>query len=211
MTRKKIPIDKDAFDYLKHKILEVSGIKLSFNKAYSDLCTFLENKSKVNFPAPKSEDGKIIQQPESVSVDTLRRYWGEKDADKEMTPDVGKLSVLTQAIGYADWETFLGAYKNILDKEDIKEDIPNFSNPDDIDVFRLKMGKILSLGVPRKYITLKLIDDATFLILKSVNTSLVVGDFFMADSFRIERDENLTLPKIIIVPIDDEEEPTITL
>lgn len=211
MTRKKIPIDKDAFEYLKDKILEVSGIKLSFNKAYVHLHSFLENKSKVNFPAPKSEDGKFIQQRESVSVDTLRRYWGEKDADREMTPDVGKLSVLTQAVGYADWEDYLEAYREMLHKEYMKTDIPSFSNPDDIDVFKLSVGKTLSLGVPAKYITLKLIDDATFQVLKSVNTSLIEGHFFMADSFRIERDENLTLPKIIIVPIDDEEEPTIIL
>ncbi len=211
MAKKRIPIDKDAFEYLKYKVLEVSGIKLSFNNAYLDLYDFVTERSKQNFSEPKGEDGKIIQRRESVSVDTLRRYWGEKDADKEMTPDVGKLSVLTQAIGYADWEEFLGAYKNILDNEYTKVDIPHFSNPDDIDVFRLSVGKILSLGVPQKYITLKLIDDATFLVLKSVNTSLIEGNFFMADSFRIERDENLTLPKIIIVPIDDEEEPTIIL
>ena len=31
-----------------------------------------------------------IQQSETISVDTLRRYWGDKDADKERKPVAGQ-------------------------------------------------------------------------------------------------------------------------
>lgn len=158
------------------------------------------------FLKPKGENGKIIQRGESISVDTLRRYWGDKDDDKKMTPDVGKLSVLTQAIGYADWETFLREYKDKLDKEYLKPEVPVFSNPDDINVSSLTVGKVFSLGIPQKYITLKLVDDFTFQVIRSTNTPMKEGDKFMALSFKIYKDENLLLPQIIIEPFYEDGE-----
>lgn len=206
MAKKRIPIDQNAFEYLKLKVIEISGIKLSLDNAYLDLCNFLKYKSKENFPEPRSEDGKVIQYRESVSIDTLRRYWGEKDADKKITPDVGKLSVLTQAIGYADWETFLKEYKEKLDNEDTKPEVPTFSNPEDINVVRLEVGKVLSFGVPPKYITIELVDDFTFQIVKSMNTSMKEGDKFTALSFQVIKDENLIFPKIFIESFYEDEE-----
>lgn len=206
MAKKRIPIDQNAFEYLKHKVIEISGIKLSLDNAYSDLCNFLNSKCKTNFPEPRDEDGKVIQYRESVSIDTLRRYWGEKDADKKTTPDVGKLSVLTQAIGYADWETFLKEYKEKLDNEYTKLEVPTFSNPEDINVARLEVGKILSFGVPLKYITIKLVSDFTFQVVKSINTPMKVESEFMALSFQVIKDENLIFPQIIIESFYEDEE-----
>ena len=206
MAKKRIPIDQNAFEYLKHKVIEVSGIKLSLDNAYLDLRTFLNSKSKTNFPEPKGEDGKVIQYRESVSIDTLRRYWGEKDTDKKMTPDVGKLSVLTQAIGYADWEIFLKEYKEKLDNEYTKLEVPTFSNPEDINVARLEVGKVQSFGVPSKYITIKLVSDFTFQVIKSLNTSMKEGDEFMTLSFQVTKDKNLIYPQIIIESFYEDEE-----
>lgn len=208
MAKKRIPIDRNALEYLKHKVVEISGINLSFDKAYTQLEAFLKEKSKENFPEHKSEAGKVIQYRERISVDTLRRYWGERDADKRITPDVGKLSILTQAIGYIDWETFMKECKEEIYKdyqEDAKTEIPAFSNPEDINVARLEPKKVLSFGVPSKYITIRLVSDFTFLVVKSVNTSMKEKDEFMALGFQVLNGENLILPQIIIEPFYEDE------
>ena len=93
----------------------VSGIDLSSDNAYYDLCDYIKKQNDIKFPPSKYEDGSIVQQPETISVDTLRRYWGDKDADKQMTPDVGKLSFIARALGYKDWGTFcMNIYSLIL-------------------------------------------------------------------------------------------------
>lgn len=111
MAKKRIPIDKERFETLKNELVRVSNIDLSSDNAYSDLCDYIKKQSNTNFPLPKYEDGSVIQQSETISVDTLRRYWGDKDADKERKPDVGKLSFMARALGYKDWETFCHEYK----------------------------------------------------------------------------------------------------
>ena len=80
MAKKRIPIDKERFETLKNELVRVSNIDLSSDNAYSDLCDYIKKQSNTNFPLPKYEDGSIIQQSETISVDTLRRYWGDKDA-----------------------------------------------------------------------------------------------------------------------------------
>ena len=88
MAKKRIPIDKERFETLKNELVRVSNIDLSSDNAYSDLCDYIKKQSNTNFPLPKYEDGSVIQQSETISVDTLRRYWGDKDADKERKPDI---------------------------------------------------------------------------------------------------------------------------
>lgn len=93
----------------------VSGIDLSSDNAYYDLCDYIKKQNDIKFPPSKYEDGSIVQQPETISVDTLRRYWGDKDADKQMTPDVGKLSFIARALGYKDWgHSAMNIYSLIL-------------------------------------------------------------------------------------------------
>lgn len=77
MAKKRIPIDKERFETLKNELVRVSNIDLSSDNAYSDLCDYIKKQSNTNFPLPKYEDGSVIQQSETISVDTLRRYWGE--------------------------------------------------------------------------------------------------------------------------------------
>lgn len=75
MAKKRIPIDKERFETLKNELVRVSNIDLSSDNAYSDLCDYIKKQSDTNFPLPKYEDGSVIQQSETISVDTLRRYW----------------------------------------------------------------------------------------------------------------------------------------
>ena len=111
MAKKRISIDKERFETLKNELVRVSNIDLSSDNAYSDLCDYIKKQSNTNFPLPKYEDGSVIQQSETISIDTLRRYWGDKDADKERKPDVGKLSFMARALGYKVWESFCHEYK----------------------------------------------------------------------------------------------------
>lgn len=73
MAKKRIPIDKERFETLKNELVRVSNIDLSSDNAYSDLCDYIKKQSNTNFPLPKYEDGSVIQQSETISVDTLRR------------------------------------------------------------------------------------------------------------------------------------------
>lgn len=202
MAKKNIPIDKEAFEYLKRRVIEELNINLGSDKAYNDLCEYLNAKNE-HFPEPTNKKKEIIQRRETISPDTLRRYWGEKDADKEMKPNVGKLALLTQVIGYKNWEEFYIEYKNNLNKEYIKTETPIFSNPKDIDVPSLSEGKIISLGIPQKYITIKYLGDFTFEVVKTVNVQINETKF-MTTGFQICRDENSSLPQIIIESFYDD-------
>jgi len=193
MVKKNIPIDKEAFEYLKERVIKKLNINLGSDKAYNDLCEHLNSENE-DFPEPKNKRGEIIQRREVISVDTLRRYWGEKDADKEMKPNVGKLSLLTQVIGYRNWEDFYIDYKKT----------PIFSNPKDIEVPSLDKNRIISLGIPQKYITIKYLGDFTFEVVKSVNAQINENNKFMTTGFQIRRDKSLSLPQIIIESFYDD-------
>lgn len=111
MPKKRILIDREQFETLKKELIRVSGIDLTLDKAYVTLSEYIKKQSELYFPPKKFDDGKIIQQQETISVDTLRRYWGDKDANKNITPDIGKLSFMARALGYKDWETFCIEHK----------------------------------------------------------------------------------------------------
>ena len=81
-------IDREQFEALKKELIRVSGIDLTLDKAYVTLSEYIKKQSELYFPPKKFDDGKIIQQQETISVDTLRRYWGDKDANKNITPTI---------------------------------------------------------------------------------------------------------------------------
>lgn len=71
MPKKRILIDREQFETLKKELIRVSGIDLTLDKAYVTLSEYIKKQSELYFPPKKFDDGKIIQQQETISVDTL--------------------------------------------------------------------------------------------------------------------------------------------
>mgnify|MGYP003178755138 CR=1 FL=1 len=182
MAKKRIPIDKERFETLKNELVRVSNIDLSSDNAYSDLCDYIKKQSNTNFPLPKYEDGSVIQQSETISVDTLRRYWGDKDADKERKPDVGKLSFMARALGYNGMDYF--KFSSLLE------------------------GEIVCIGwYPQKYCRLKFLGEYSFEVVESYRMKSEVGRKFETSGFRLAQiSDKAIFPEVLIEPLYEYQE-----
>lgn len=205
MAKKRIPIDKERFETLKNELVRVSNIDLSSDNAYSDLCDYIKKQSDTNFPLPKYEDGSVIQQSETISVDTLRRYWGDKDADKERKPDVGKLSFMARALGYKDWETFCHEYKQTNTDFDIEK---GFNGMDYFKFSSLCKNEIICIGwYPQKYCRLKFLGEYSFEVVESYRMESKIGRKFETSGFRLAPISDKTiLPQVLIEPLYEYQE-----
>lgn len=205
MPKKRIPIDQGKFETLKNELIRVSGIDLSLDNAYSDLSEYIKKQSEANFPSPKFKDGKPIQQAETISVDTLRRYWGEKDADKKMSPDVGKLSLMARALNYKDWETFCQEYRHT------NIDFYAEKRFNDMDYFRfssLCKNEIICIGwYPQKYCRLEYLGEYTFKVVESCGMKSEAGRIFETSGFCLaSASSKSTYPDILIKPLYEYQE-----
>ncbi|WP_018665774.1 hypothetical protein [Bacteroides gallinarum] len=204
MPKKRIPIDKERFETLKNELIKVSGIDLSSDNAYSDLSEYIRKQSEKNFPSRKFEDGKAIQQSETISVDTLRRYWGDKDSEKRMTPDIGKLSFMARALGYKDWETFCHGYKQTNTDFDVEK---GFSGMDYFKFSSLYKGEIVCIGwYPRKYCRLKFLGEYSFEVIESCGMRSEVGRRIETSGFSLAPASDETFPEVIIEPLYEYQE-----
>lgn len=209
MANIKKQIDRNAFEHLKIQILNVSGIDVSWRAGFHDLAEYIKKRSEENYPE-KQYNGKVIQQKETISPDTLRRYWGVKDGDKDITPDVGKLSLIAQAIGFPNWEDFVYKYNNGIASIDNGNNKPIvFSNPKEISMCWDK-GEIKYFGTYEKYIGLKAIDDFEFEVTKSFNTLMTEGEIIMLKDIEVEQDSRSAVPVIHLITFyDDEKDKTL--
>ena len=207
MANKKKQIDRNAFEHLKKVIIEISGVELDKRGGYKDLEKFISENSQINFPPKRDNEGKRILPEDSISCDTLRRYWGVKDGGKGITPDTGKLSLIAQSIGYLNWKDFAFKYNNGLIAIDNNEPIA-FSNPKEISMCWAK-GETKYFGTYEKYIGLKAIDDFEFVVTKSINTKMKKGETIMLKDIEIEQNSRLQSPSIRLISFFEEEEDVI--
>lgn len=200
MPKKRVLIDKERFETLKNELIRVSGIDLSSDNAYSDLSEYIKKQSEINFPARKFDDGQAIQQSETISVDTLRRYWGDKDSKKGMSPDVGKLSFMARALGYKDWETFCLEHRQTNTDFDAEK---GFNGMDYFKFSSLLEGEIVCIGwYPQKYCRLKFLGEYSFEVVESCGMKSEVGRVFETSGFRLApTSDHYTFPEVIIEPL----------
>ncbi len=205
MGKKRIPVDKKQFEALKNELERVSGIDLSSDNAYYDLCDYIKKQNDIKFPPSKYEDGSIVQQPETISVDTLRRYWGDKDADKQMTPDVGKLSFIARALGYKDWGTFCHEHIQPDTGFDAEK---GFNGMDYFKFSSLCENEIICIGwYPQKYCRLKFLGEYSFEVVEVRRMKSEVGRRFETSGFRLAPTSGGDIfPEVIIEPLYEYQE-----
>lgn len=96
--------DSSALDRrLRHEIERSLGFSLQTPKDFARLCAVLFEQQHVH-----------------ISVSTLKRYWGYVQAGEGYRPNRYTLRILTQFVGYADWEAFVRGEKS-LDRSEKKE------------------------------------------------------------------------------------------
>lgn len=205
MAKKNIPIDTERFETLRNELIRVSGIDLAVDNAYADLSDYISRQSEKNFPSQKYDDGSVIQQKDCISVDTLRRYWGEKDAEKGIKPDAGKLSLMARALGYKDWGTFCiehGQSNTDFDAE------KGFNGMDYFKFSSLCEGEIVCIGwYPRKYCRLKFLGGYSFEVVESCGMRSCVGRKIETSGFcLVPATSNNTFPEVIIKPLYEYQE-----
>lgn len=205
MGKKRIPVDKKQFEALKNELERVSGIDLSSDNAYYDLCDYIKKQNDIKFPPSKYEDGSIVQQPETISVDTLRRYWGDKDADKQMTPDVGKLSFIARALWYKDWGTFCHEHIQPDTGFDAEK---GFNGMDYFKFSSLCENEIICIGwYPQKYCRLKFLGEYSFEVVEVRGMKSEVGRQFETSGFRLAPTSGGDIfPEVIIEPLYEYQE-----
>lgn len=205
MPKKRILIDREQFETLKKELIRVSGIDLTLDKAYVTLSEYIKKQSELYFPPKKFDDGKIIQQQETINVDTLRRYWGDKDANKNITPDIGKLSFMARALGYKDWETFCIEHKQT---DSIFNAEKGFNEMDYFKFSSLIKGEIVCIGwYPQKYCRLRFLGEYSFEVIESYGMKSEVGRRIETSGFCLApQSGNEIFPEILIKPLYEFEE-----
>ena len=182
MAKKRISIDKERFETLKNELVRVSNIDLSSDNAYSDLCDYIKKQSNTNFPLPKYEDGSVIQQSETISIDTLRRY-----------------------LGYKDWETFCHEYKQTNTDFDIEK---GFNGMDYFKFSSLCKNEIICIGwYPQKYCRLKFLGEYSFEVVESYRMESKIGRKFETSGFRLAPiSDKAIFPEVLIEPLYEYQE-----
>ena len=106
-----------------------------------------------------------------ISRTTLMRIWGY--IEKDVQPRVSTLNILSQFLGYKDWESF---------QENVKLPKEQQSNPimsRKLSVSELVRGDRLRLTwQPERVCDIEYLDDLNFRVIASANTRLHVGDTF---------------------------------
>lgn len=173
-----------AVPELKYLLKEVEkrfGRRLSSSADYEALSIVIEHESG-----------------ELVSASTLKRLWGY--VSLKPTPRLSTLDVLAKYIGKLD---FLSFRQSLLDS---KDGVSCFFSTKAIYASELKKGAEVLIGWnPNRLVSVRHEGDGTFTVIESVNSKLIEGDRFQAESFmegyplyipRILRNGEYTLPYI---------------
>lgn len=147
---------------------------------YLDLLNAVEHKLGKRLITPRdfkllsNEVDKLLKK--EISVSTIKRLWGYICTDDNYSPHTYTLDTLAEYAGYKDFETF------ILRKQETASSSP--INDTHLFCSELLSGDIISLTwLPDRTVEIKFLGQDMFVITKSVNSKLNVGDTFCCGCF----------------------------
>lgn len=111
----------------------------------------------------------------TISPTTLKRLWGYIDGADDTR--VSTLSLLSQFLGYRDWDDYLANLK-----EDAESDMLMNCNSVTTDELQVK-DRILIGWSPNRVCLLEYLGDNRFRVLESENAKIKVGDTFSSRLF----------------------------
>ena len=115
---------------------------------------------------------------ENISPTTLKRLWGYIDGAD--TTRRTTLCLLSQFLGYADWETFLTALKERTDIESAAFE------GEGVHMDELQPGDSLEVTwLPNRHCVFRYDGDARFTIIEAEHSKLQIGDTFETACFLI--------------------------
>lgn len=148
--------------------------------AYADLLNAVEHKLGKRLLTPR--DFKQLSQEvenligKEISISTIKRLWGYISIDNDYRPHTYTLDTLAEYVGYKDYETF-----------QLRKSESASSNPiNDSHLFcsELITGDIIRLTwLPDRTVEIKFLGQDMFVITKSINSKLNVGDTFCCGCF----------------------------
>lgn len=167
-------VQKDFyFEILKEKTEWVAGCKMCTPRDFDFLAKSIYNETK-----------------KMLSPTTLKRFWGYLRETENQRPSQTTLNVLSQFVGYIDFETFCKY------QQQNGECSSDFLRNNTLQTKSLCKGdKLKLMWEPDRCITIQYIGLCMFKILESKNSKLSVNDIFICE--RIVENTPLLLSNLI--------------
>ena len=144
--------------------------------SYNQLCTEIETALKRKISTPK--DFEFLRERiysrlhVLVSRTTLMRFWGY--VDEGVTPRKTTLDILTQFLGYQDWDNY--CQNALLPKE--QQSSPVLSRRLSVANTLVKGERLRLTWLPDRLCEIEYLGDLQFCVVSSENTRLKMGDTF---------------------------------
>ena len=109
---------------------------------------------------------------------TLKRFWGYVDGNKPKRPFRNTLNVLSQYVGYGDWDCFV---KSFTSPAEVQSDfLPNSCLRT---VSLNRSDRVQLTWHPDRCVTISYEGMGMFKVTESINSKLSVGDTFLCECF----------------------------
>lgn len=133
-------------------------------------------KSPIDFDLLSYKIQKCIN--EQISSTTIKRLWGYVPSTHQ--PRFSTLSTLSRFIGFPDWDSYCQGLAQEEESESFTKKC--------IASAELKDGSLIEIGwKPNRYCVIKCIGECEYIVVKSQNAKIQVGDVFSADQFHLNR------------------------
>lgn len=151
----------DKYDALKQAVEKVCARKMCTPRDFDFLAMYVADVTGTH-----------------VSSTTLKRFWGYLDRDKEHTPRLFTLDLLSTFVGYKDWETYCQqSSENVVMSSD-------FIKSPSLYAESLTVGNnVKLLWKPDRCVTIRYAGEDKFEVVESLNSKLQAGDRFCCSCF----------------------------
>lgn len=159
----------------------------------------LQNES-INYIATAINKKLRDKKSTGISISQLNKIWTHDCDDKKSSgvKDYNKNTLidLVSLLDYLDWESYKDHLQSILTQESDKPVIDSYRSVN-IDVGKLDIGEVFTLGCPTQYSTLKYLGGFAFEVLKSLNMHKKKGEIFNTPGFSLQTNSGY-IPDIIL-------------